>query len=203
MKRTKSREKRSPKPRILILCEGETERNYFQFMKEDKDYKQQLSAVNPQIVTAKNPAPELVVNEAIKKAKQAEKENNKYNAVWVVFDHDNVPDRKKAYDLALKQSFKVAFSAIAFEKWYLLHFVRSARAYADGESLCRELRKCYPNYEKAKQNDFAYLKDKLESARENAIWLRNHLQEEDKHVTDRDAWTDVDELVLELLDAGE
>lgn len=203
MKRTKSREKRSPKPRILILCEGETERNYFQFMKEDKDYKQLLSAVNPQIVAAKNPAPELVVNEAIKKAKQAEKENNKYNAVWVVFDHDNATERKKAYDLALKHSFNIAFSAIAFEKWYLLHFVRSARAYADGESLCRELRKYYNGYEKARQNDFAYLKDKLETARANALWLRTYLQEEEKHVTDRDAWTDVDELVWELLHPNE
>lgn len=72
MKRTKpNKNKRASRLRILIMCEGETERNYFQAIKEDPDYKKTLSAVNSQIAVAKNSAPEWVVKEAIAKAEQA------------------------------------------------------------------------------------------------------------------------------------
>ncbi|MEL6944952.1 MAG: RloB family protein [Bacteroidota bacterium] len=202
MKRHK-RKKKKLRKNILILCEGLSEKNYFQAIKEDKDYKQALSAIHPQIVAAKSPTPEQVVKEAIKRVKKAEKSGNKYDIVWLVFDHDHHTHRKEAYSKALKSKFSVAYSAIAFEQWYWLHFVKSAKAFPNGEQLKKALLAHYPKYEKAKQNDFAFLKEHLNKGLENAKWLRAQIKEEEKHLTDCNPWTDVDILVRYLLDLKE
>ena len=198
MKRRKGKQRRS-KDRILILCEGKTEKQYFQAIKEDADYKKQLSAINPQVVEAKNPTPERVVQEAIKRFNKAQSEGNPYQKVWIVIDHDNHANRRTAYDQAIGKGFNVSFSAICFEKWFLLHFERSARTFTSVSQLERVLKRHYPNYEKAKQNDFASLKDKLEAAFQNAEWLRNQIETENTHVTNLNPWTDVDVLVGQLI----
>lgn len=181
------------------MCEGETERNYFRAIKEDSEFKQMLSAIHPQTVTAKNPSPEQVVKEALNRAKKEKKADNPYDKIWVVFDHDNYPNRKAAYNKAIKENISVAFSAIAFENWYLLHFEKTAKAFPSASSLIKVLNKYYPNYQKAKQNDFAFLKPPLSTANKNAQWLRERMKEEGVSITDSNPWTDVDLLVGELI----
>jgi hypothetical protein len=200
MKRTK-RAQKNIRRRILILCEGQTEKNYFQAIKEDPDYKQQLSAVHPQVVVAKKPSPEQIVQETIILVRKAREEGNAYDKIWVVFDHDHQPHRFSAYEQAVRQGFGIGFSAIAFETWYLLHFERSARGYESAEALLAALAKHYPGYQKARQNGFAYLKGKLQQALENAAWLKDHLAVPEKHTTNFNPWTDVDLLVRELIEA--
>ncbi|MDB4286312.1 RloB domain-containing protein [bacterium] len=94
---------------------------------------------------------------------------------------------------------RLGFSAISFEMWYLLHFKRSASPFASPEALISILKKYYPGYEKAKQNDFANLKPYLEVAIENSIWVRKHVFDETKHITNHSIWTDIDKLVTELI----
>lgn len=197
MKRKKGKPRRF-KDRILILCEGKTEKNYFQAIKEDPEFKQALSAVNPQVVVAGSPTQMEVVTEAIKRKKRAKSENNAYKTVWVVFDHDNHSKRRDAHELAVKKGFKIAFSSICFEQWYLLHFLKSGKAYTTPNELIRALKKHYPNYEKAKQNDFLNLKSHLQTAFKNIEWLTKQ-QDKEKHITDLNPWTDVDKLVNELI----
>ncbi|MBK6621223.1 MAG: RloB domain-containing protein [Saprospirales bacterium] len=202
MKRSSKKVKRVKK-RILILCEGLTEKNYFQAIKEDPDYSQALLAVNPQVVAAKSPTPEQVVREALQRAQKAQEEGNAYDKVWVVFDHDHHIYRKTAYEQAQKSTINVGFSAISFETWFLLHFVRSAKVFETANALLTELRKYYQGYQKARQNDFSNLKDKLETALSNTTWLKSQTTPPNKHITDCNPWTDVDVLVLELIRAGE
>ena len=201
MKRTK-RGHKTIRRRVLILCEGQTEKNYFQAIKEDPDYKQQLLAVHPQIVVAKSPSPDQVVQEAIARARKAREEGNAYDKVWVVFDHDHHTHRRVAYEMAQSQGFGIAFSAIAFEMWYLLHFTQSARAYESGDALVEALAGHYPGYQKARKNDFAYLKDRLTEALVNANWLKGRVGADGKHTTNCNPWTDVDHLVRELIESS-
>ncbi|GJM35648.1 MAG: hypothetical protein DHS20C18_46490 [Saprospiraceae bacterium] len=200
MKRSKIK-KRQVRRRILILCEGETERNYFQAIKEDPDFKQILSAIYPQVVAAKHPTPKQVVKEAKERLKKEADQGNPYDKVWVVFDHDNHPNRTEAYTIAKKESFGIAFTAIAFEMWFLLHFKRTAKGFTNDKKLRTTLQDHYPNYEKAKQNDFAKLKPHLSEAFKNAVWLRSEKFDEKKAITDHNPWTDVDVLVEELIEA--
>lgn len=85
--------------------------------------------------------------------------------------------------------------------WYLLHFEQTARAFTQTEDLMKALRKHLPQYEKARQNDFALLKPHLATAYDHAIWLRTRQDEWDRHLTDHPAWTDVDILVRRLTEA--
>jgi len=180
------------------MCEGETERNYFQAIKESAAYKKALIAVNPQVLKAKHSSPEQVFDEALRREKEAKREGNPYNKIWIVIDHDYYAHRKKAYNNAKKTGFSVAFSAICFETWYLLHFVKTSKNFRDSSELIKELQKHYPTYQKAKNNDFEVLKENLGAAFTNAEWLRKRVFERSQHTTDYLSWTDVDILVKEL-----
>lgn len=201
MKRRKSK-KRKIRPHILIIVEGETERNYFQAIKNDADYGKSLSSVKVSI-NKKGQASKKVAQEIVKMMRKAERDDNPYDKVWWVFDHDNNPNRKEGFDEAKKANIRIAFSAFAFEQWYLLHFVKSARAFSDINSLIKTLQKYFPEYKKAQQNDFKLLKDKLETAYKNTKWLRDNLEDKNLHVTEQNPYTDVDILVQNLIDIGE
>ncbi len=196
---------RRTNPRILIICEGLTERNYFTAIKQDPDYKRHLAAVSVDVLEAKNNDPLQIVNETIQRKKKASQEGNEYNHVWVVFDHDHRPSRRKAYDLAVKNELGVAFSSIAFEYWYLMHFKQTSKAFMEADTLISELRKFFPEYEKVRQNDFARLKDNLSDAFINTGWLKSqmsHFLNEGYHLTDLNPHTDVDDLVSLLISMG-
>ena len=123
---------------------------------------------------------------------------NAYDSICVVFDHDNRSNRGEAYTAALQAGFGIAFSSMAFEYWYLLHFVQTTRPFPTGADLIKELKKHYPNYEKGKQNDFNLLKPFLEKANANAIWSRGQMEEQllqGTFLIDLNPYTDVDLLV--------
>ena len=104
------------KRKYLIVCEGETERNYF------KNFNRpwhRLTVVNfPR-------SPYALVQTAIAKAA-----NSGFFQVWVVFDLDYTPskgDRQfeeftDTLRLAEKHGIYVAYSIDAFELWFRLHY---------------------------------------------------------------------------------
>lgn len=61
-------------------------------------------------------------------AGQEELRNGAYNEVWVVFDHDNHPARKEAFEKADEmikgEKVRIAFSSRSFEYYLLLNFER-------------------------------------------------------------------------------
>lgn len=46
----------------------------------------------------------------------------RYKEKWLMFDYDGHPDFRNAIKLARKKGFKVAFSSMCIEYWFLLHF---------------------------------------------------------------------------------
>ncbi len=81
-----------------------------------------------------------------------------------------------------------------------MHFAKLGRAFKNAEELIKILRKYYANYEKAGQNDFNNLKQRLETGIRNAEWLRIQTRALEQHLTDYNPWTDVDLLVKDLLE---
>lgn len=61
-------------------------------------------------------------------AGQEELKNGTYDEVWVIFDHDNHPTRKEAFEIAENtingKKVNIAFSSRSFEYYLLLHFER-------------------------------------------------------------------------------
>lgn len=201
MKR-KSHKRRRTNPRILLVVEGETEKNYFLGIKQDPDLKKKLSALTVKVELAKKQASTDMVEQTLSLIDAADREGNPYDAVWLVFDHDHNPKRHEAWRAAQQYaSLKnhIAFSSIAFEQWYLLHFAQSARPYPTSAALIKALKKFLPDYQKAQRNDFLILKDHLDKGLENANWLHQERQKEETPIYDQNPVTTVHLLVAYLL----
>lgn len=187
----KTRELRS---RVLILCEGLTEQNYFNAMKEDLGLPKTI-AVN--VFQSNKVDCKGVVEEAIKKAKR-----EGFDEIFVVFDHDNQHKRDEAFRLASTKNITVIFSSICFETWYLYHFRNSTRAFISEEELEKELKKCtgMANYEKNDFKHYSILKDKLAIAKSNAENVRLSVIENNHgiEIFNLNPYTNVDELVVYL-----
>ncbi|MDN3655412.1 RloB family protein [Ferruginibacter paludis] len=106
-----------PEPRIVEIVET---KKYESFKIERK--KQVLrKAISVEPFEPKGPPPlKWVLNG------QDELKDGTYNEVWVVFDHDNHPARKEAFEKAGEEiggrKVNIAFSSMAFEYYLLLNF---------------------------------------------------------------------------------
>lgn len=71
---------------------------------------------------------------------QQELEEGSSNEVWTVFDHDNHPARKEAFETAENKingtKVQIAFSSISFEYYLLLHFEQINKRFNTSE--CRD-----------------------------------------------------------------
>lgn len=180
---------RSFKEKIVILCEGLTEKNYFNAMKEDLGLPKTI-AVN--VIDCKGDVTDILKN--------AKKDG--FEKIFVVFDHDNFPKRGDVFKLASRKDADVIFSSICFETWYLLHFKNSTKAFTSEAELEKELKKCagMENYEKNNFKHYSILKDRITNAKSNAQKIRLSIIN-DNHgveVFNLNPFTNVDELVFYL-----
>lgn len=142
-----------------------------------------------------------------------------YSEAWVVFDKDIHPGHKRAWELAQSgPTVGIAFSSYSFEEWLLCHFEKNGHAYH--RSLCKRKncgingagcngRDCLigrlrgkgyiPNFVKSQANLYSeLLSARLKKAFVNAAWLRTVSSA--PIIYDKNPYTDVDKLVLHLLD---
>lgn len=99
---------------VLIYCEGETERIYFEQMKLLKRSKMVS-------VKIKN-----VKRSAIKLAQHAYRDSSyqPFDDVWIVFDKDDLTEKQldEVNAFCEEKDIKIAYTNEAFELWLLLHF---------------------------------------------------------------------------------
>lgn len=168
-RRSRTLEKRTPRPRALILCEGEkTEPNYFRALLAE------LGLTNVVLVEGAGGDPLHLVRDA--------KARTEYEAVWCVFDRDSFPADR--FDNAVRmcdgKRLRAIWSNEAFELWYVLHFQYldsgapgaggTARAYYQSR-----LESVLGSYAKNDPAMWGKLRDRLPDAHRNAerLW-RTH-----------------------------
>ncbi len=188
------------KDRLLILCEGiETEPNYFKAIKKDLQYARNLAATRIVVHETKiNTAKELV-NLALSLKKEAEKERNPFQQIWVVVDRDGYTKHPESFDRAKATGIQIAFSSACFEFWYLLHFEFSTSGFSDCDAVIKKLKIHLPNYGK-NYDHYAVLKPRTELAITNGEKIVKHYA----RVSDGPMWTynpysDVGQLVRTLI----
>lgn len=110
---------REPRPRLLIVCEGETEAAYVRGFGISSATIEVARGNGPFIIEK---AAEL--RNAMRKRAERDGYSDKYDHVWCVFDKNSTPDDQfdQAISTAKKKNIKVAYSNEAFELWFLLHF---------------------------------------------------------------------------------
>jgi hypothetical protein len=156
--------------RILILCEGESEKIYLEGMRIE--HSKRYSSIDIEVYQPKNYSPVGLVNEAKKKMKDAKKEYP-FFSVWIVFDKDKHQNIDQTFSIAKQNlpKINIAFSNICFEYWIFLHFEKKKRAFRDSDELIKYIeKKCQFNYSKT-MNIYPALKDKISQAIENCKWL--------------------------------
>lgn len=160
-----------PRPRVLIVCEGEaTELGYFRTMRREVhirtlDIEFGESGAVPKTLVERAVA---FKKEAQRLAKRSGDSNLLYDEVWCVFDRDTHPHLPEAFQQAQANSIKVAFSNPCFELWILLHF-RDQRAHFDSAAARHACREFLPKYEK--HVSYADLQPRYGSAIERAKQL--------------------------------
>ncbi|MEN2415552.1 RloB family protein [Flavobacterium mesophilum] len=172
------RSKREPRKSVvlgkrgLILCEGETEENYFRGLITQDKYRRQFSSISVEIFKPKDHSPVGLVNKAkelIKKAKRQDK--NPYAFVWVVFDKDGHAGIAKAFEIARVAEINIAFTTPCFEYYVLLHFDRTMKPYTKCDDVISEIKKNHiPDYEKA-TNIFKILAPHKDTGLANSEWV--------------------------------
>jgi hypothetical protein len=186
---------------ILIVCEGQTEKLYFESFT--------VLGVNIKAIDLKGQS-KLKLVESTKEI--IESTNDDYNEVWCVFDMDvkrgaeEFADYDNAINKAILLGYKVAYSNDAFELWFYLHY-----SYSDIQHLrtfyYKELGKRFGlNYVKnGKKYDFclkiySFLNNDKNSSQQKAIERAGSLFERQQNLPfhQQNPVTKVYELVEEL-----
>lgn len=158
--------------RLLILSEDKkSSQYYFKSFKKDEKLKRNLSAMDIEIYQPEDYSPVGLVEEAIKKKKEAEKANNEYDLIWVVLDKDGHANMPKAYDMAVTNDIKFGLSIKCFEYWIILHFEKTSKGFANCDEAIAYLKKNHIKDYKKGENVFEQLKPLLDDAIKNGEWL--------------------------------
>ncbi|MCG2717116.1 MAG: RloB family protein [Candidatus Marinimicrobia bacterium] len=111
----RKKELRCGRENILIVCEGETEKIYFEAFP--------LKMANLTIIgTGSNT--KTLIKRAKRESEDSIKRDESYDQIWCVFDRDSLSKEQfnTAIQMAESRGFQVAWSNEAFELWYVLHF---------------------------------------------------------------------------------
>jgi hypothetical protein len=186
MPKKRNKAEKQPFRVFHIYCEGEkTEPNYLRsyIAKRFPGYRL-LVVIEP---TKKN-TPVQLVEEAIEKQKERQKEGATEDIFWVVYDRESeqkyTNDRHtKAREKAQAKNIQIALSNVCFEVWLLLHFQQTVPPYSNYDDLlknsplrqyCRE--HGLNDYDKGSKDIFKIVSAQIETARTRAKQLNAQTQ---------------------------
>ena len=164
---------KQPRSITLIVCEGETESEYFTAARV------RYGLTTAEVVLADNTegsAPKSVV----KCAEKRSAEPGGYDKIFCVFDRDSHQSfgdaRAKIGALAGRKKRPLpiaeAISIPCFETWVLLHFERTDAAFVNCDEVIRRIREQHlANYQKANRVAAEQLMNNVDMAIANAEWL--------------------------------
>ncbi|MDD2798023.1 MAG: RloB family protein [Bacteroidales bacterium] len=156
--------------RVLILCEGLSEKIYINGYKSEPRNRDRLSKVEIEVYQPHNYSPYGLLTEAKKRKTEAEDDGLPYESVWIVFDRDGHQNIPKTFEESADSDINIAFSVVCFEYWILLHFETTSRGFRNCDEILSYInRKNYLTYHKT--NYYDQLRDKSATASENAKLL--------------------------------
>lgn len=162
-----------PRSITLIVCEGETEQEYFDVVRIHYEL------TNAEVVIADNTVGSAPIS-VVECAERKSKEPGSYDKIFCVFDRDGHASfheaRDKIRNLAGRAKKKLPIEEVVsipcFEVWVLLHFERSDAPFGSCEEVIRRIRDRHmAGYEKADAAVAKQLMANVGAALTNADWL--------------------------------
>lgn len=171
----------APRPVTLIVCEGETEQEYFEAARV------QCKLTNAQVIIAENSVGSAPIS-VVQCAEQKSKEAGGYDQIYCVFDRDGHESfdraREKIRILATRSNkplpISEAISIPCFEIWILLHFERTDAPFNQCQHVVQRIRDSHlSGYQKANTEIAQQLVARSSDAISNAVWLEARSQNND------------------------
>lgn len=191
------------KKRGLILCEGKTEENYFKGFVSQERYKRNFTSISVDIYKPKDHSPHGLLEEAKSRYKEAKKEKNPFDFIWIVFDKDGHIKVPNTFEEAINSPMpvKIAFTVPCFEYFALLHFERTTKPYKRCKGVISAITGNHiPDYEKS-SNLFETLKLKHTTGLKNSKWVLSQLEEDlarGKKPYDLSCYSNIHEIIENL-----
>ena len=172
----RKRNVREPKKIILIVCEGETEKKYFNTFRTR--YRNNNIKIHTDFILQNDPI-NLIKFTKTKRSLVKDFDANEKDCAWCVFDVDNNTDKvlKKVNDFAKKANIEIALSNPCIELWFLLHY-KEVHSQISVQDILSKLKEFIPNYKKGKI-DYTILSKNTQKAISNAKKL-NETHEKNK-----------------------
>ncbi|MFD3703834.1 RloB family protein [Nocardia sp. NPDC058658] len=131
--------KRNERSSFLILCEGETEKNYFTGMR---------SRNGPQLdVNTPGRDHVAIIEAAIERSQEAKRSGSAYEQVWCVVDTEL--DFQLVERIQMKMigsGVEVALSCPSFEAWLILHIMDCRRPFQSASEAKKRLQELRPKW---------------------------------------------------------
>lgn len=167
---------RKPRSITLIVCEGETEQEYFD------QIRRQLRLLTTEVVIPRDQgglAPTSIVDYAEARGR----EQGGYDHIFCIYDRDDPANfaraRAKLRTLASRSRNRLPIREIAsvpcFEVWILLHFEQTDAPFNACDNVIQRVRQHMPEYKKADRDCVRQLLPLLETAHTNARWLASRV----------------------------
>lgn len=184
---------RGVKSKFYILCESsrdKSEHAYFtSFIKAVVKSEIYRFEVLP---TKYNTGKELV-----KSAKKLRK--SKDDIFWVAYDKDGYSKHPQTFNEAKDNNINIAFSAISFETWILLHYEYTTQEFRKSLEVIKHIKNRHGyDYEKSATDVYHVIKDRQEIATSRAKKLREQVVKSSSYGTpiyDLNPYTDIDKLI--------
>ena len=173
---------KQPRQRILIVTEGDTEKTYFDAVKQQWRLHNVVVVENPDCTD-----PVSLLNYAKEKDSAESIFDGGYDAVWLVYDLEkpNAKDRRdqsqkvkdKITGKKYNEKFHLAISDPSFEFWYVLHFDKTTKDFTGADEVVKHLKKHLIGYKKGimSEKEFESILTKTQTAIANAQWVRERL----------------------------
>lgn len=190
--------------RILIICEGQSECQYFITFKKLLHDKYKLKGLEVEIYQPKYYSPMGLLKEAKKKIREAKADKLPYDKVWIVFDKDQHQNIHQVISESTghKQKIEVGLSIISFEIWILLHFEKTKKPFHSCEELVRYLETHHIPFYKKTMSFNTIISNKINFALENAEWLeqQNSLDiNNGVNIADLSIYTNINKIIEHLI----
>lgn len=166
----RQRPKSPSRDRVLVVCEGKTEKNYV------NDFCYDLGLTSVEVILSPYSDAIGIVNYAI----AIYEKDRDFDRVYCVFDHDSQVGYNQAVaKIHDKRKFHEAVSIPCFEYWLLLHFQKSHRPFRICNDVIKVLKKYLPDYKKNMSGLHGKVKNKTAAAVRHAAEVLREMQRVD------------------------
>ncbi|MBN2745906.1 MAG: RloB domain-containing protein [Bacteroidales bacterium] len=193
MLRRKENKRGKVSQRMLVLCEGKTEKIYLEGLKSTLPKNVQRD-IQTTIIQAKKSDPNAFFREFKELQRKAKREWQPYAESWMVFDDDN-RDLELLIEFLVKNGDNYVYNSISIEFWFLLHKKYTTKQFTNAHSVIQELKNIYGYYLKTDPNLWLFFSSEYETAKAHALKLRTQHINDSKPTHECKPYSNMDVLV--------